>query len=100
MAHLREIGGPCEGPTPGLACPGRRQAVVELLDRFNASRGLYCRECGGRRLRELERAEGHEPAATDRPEQERQARELRYERGLSLRAVAADMGVSVTQVRR
>lgn len=62
MARLRELGEPCQGPEPGLDCPGGRRAVVELVDRRNAARGRYCRECGRRRLAALEEVETFRPA--------------------------------------
>lgn len=74
-----------------------RRAVVELRDRYNAPRGRWCRECGQRQLRELERAESGPQTEGDPA---RMARTLRYDDKLSLRQVAARMGVSVTQVRR
>jgi hypothetical protein len=55
MARLRELAGQCEGwPLAGRCA---RAAVVEVVDRFNAVRGRYCRECGGRRLKDLQQAE-------------------------------------------
>jgi hypothetical protein len=75
-----------------------RRAVVELRDRHNAPRGRWCRECGQRQLGDLERVES---APQTEGDPARMARALRYDGdGLSLRQVAARMGVSVTQVRR
>jgi len=51
MAYLREIDRECR-------C-GKR-AVVELVNRRNATHGVYCRSCGARALRELLRDEERE----------------------------------------
>jgi hypothetical protein len=51
MAYLREL---------GTVCQCGRRAVVEVFNRFNATQGKFCRACGNRRLRELERREHQE----------------------------------------
>jgi hypothetical protein len=61
VARLRELAEECQGPEPGLDCPGHRRAVVELVDRRNAPRGRYCRECGRRRLAALLEVELYRP---------------------------------------
>jgi hypothetical protein len=43
MAYLREIETKCK------RCRTAR-AVVELIDRWNGSRGEYCRKCGAKEL--------------------------------------------------
>ena len=40
-----------------------RPAVVEVFNRLNSLHGRYCRSCGARALKELERAESGKEAA-------------------------------------
>jgi hypothetical protein len=51
MAYIRELRNPCSSS----GCD--KQAVVEVINRFNSSQGSFCRTHGQRRLRELEAAE-------------------------------------------
>lgn len=45
----------------GMGCTMR--PVVEVFNRFNESRGRFCRKCGARKLRELQFCEGSLPGA-------------------------------------
>jgi hypothetical protein len=49
MAYLREFGSKCQ------RCS--KPATVELLNRFNAPCGKFCKKCGERARAEMERKE-------------------------------------------
>lgn len=51
MAYLRELHHQCASS----GCP--KQAVVEVVNRFNSGQGSFCRVHGQRRLKELEAIE-------------------------------------------
>lgn len=53
MAYLKELRVRCQYT---VYCP--RFATVEVFNQVNASQGLFCRTCGRRRLKELQRREG------------------------------------------
>lgn len=60
MAYLRELSAP--------RCSCGKPARVELVNRYNAPCGTFCRRCGERARRELERREVAAGAVISRPE--------------------------------